>query len=79
MNPRPAADQTPVRVPAGLPRAHANPELDLGFLHAERKQLKARLMLESYRVIKAHGLTQSEAGEILGISQPPVLTLMNGP
>ena len=51
---------------------------DLGFPNAEREQLKAKLMLEIYRAIKDRGLTQVEAGEILGIQQPHVSALMNG-
>ena len=51
---------------------------DLGFPHAEREQLKAKLMLEIYRAIAGRGLTQVEAGEILGIQQPHVSALMNG-
>ena len=51
---------------------------DLGFPAAEREQLKAKLMLEIYRAIKARGLTQAEAGRILGIQQPNVSALMNG-
>ncbi len=51
---------------------------DLGFPNAEREQLKAKLTLEIYRVIKDRGLTQTQAGEILGIQQPHVSALING-
>ena len=51
---------------------------DLGFPNAEGEQLKAKLMLEIYRAIKARGLTQGQAGEMLGIAQPHVSALMNG-
>ena len=51
---------------------------DLGFPNPEREQLKAKLMLEIYRAIKDRGLTQVQAGEILGIAQPHVSALMNG-
>lgn len=51
---------------------------DLGFPSADREQLKAKLMLEIYRAIKDRGLTQTQAGEILGIQQPHVSALMNG-
>ena len=37
---------------------------------------KARLTLQIHKIIKARGLTQAEAGEILGIRQPHVSTLM---
>jgi len=51
---------------------------DLGFRNPEREQLKARLTLQIYRVIKDRGLTQAGAGEILGIKQPHVSGLMRG-
>jgi predicted XRE-type DNA-binding protein len=51
---------------------------DLGFPNPEREQLKARLTLQIYRVIKRRGLTQAEAGWILGIKQPHVSGLMRG-
>lgn len=51
---------------------------DLGFRNPEREQLKARLTLQIYRVIKNRGLTQAEAGGILGIKQPHVSGLMRG-
>lgn len=49
---------------------------DLGLPHPEREQLKARLTLQIYHLIKQRGLTQTEAGEILGIKQPHVSALM---
>ena len=51
---------------------------DLGFANPERAQLKARLTLQIYRLIKERGLTQAAAGEILGIKQPHVSSLMRG-
>jgi predicted XRE-type DNA-binding protein len=51
---------------------------DLGFVNPEREQLKARLTLQIYRLIRERGLTQAEAGEILGIKQPHVSGLMRG-
>lgn len=51
---------------------------DLGFRNPEREQLKAKLRLEIYRAIKDRGLTQAQAGKILGIAQPHVSGLMNG-
>ncbi len=49
---------------------------DLGIPHPERELLKARLALEIYRIIRTRGLTQAEAGKILGIKQPHVSALM---
>ena len=51
---------------------------DLGFANPERELLKARLTLQIYRLIKERVLTQAEAGEILGIKQPHVSSLMRG-
>ena len=49
---------------------------DLGFPHPEQELLKAKLTLQIYRLIKRRGLTQAEAGKILGIQQPHVSSLM---
>ena len=51
---------------------------DLGFPNPERELLKAHLTLEIYRIVKRRKLTQKQAGEILGIKQPHVSTLMGG-
>ncbi|HSR14048.1 MAG TPA: helix-turn-helix transcriptional regulator, partial [Thermodesulfobacteriota bacterium] len=51
---------------------------DLEFANPEREELKGRLTLQIYRLIKARGLTQVQAGEILGIKQPHVSSLMRG-
>ena len=49
---------------------------DLGLPHPEQELLKARLTLQIYRLIKGRGLTQAQAGKILGIQQPNVSALM---
>lgn len=49
---------------------------DLGLANPEREQLKARLVLQIYRLIKQRGLTQAAAGAVLGIAQPHVSALM---
>lgn len=49
---------------------------DLGLPHPEQELLKAKLTLQIYRLIKARGITQTEAGKILGIKQPHVSALM---
>lgn len=49
---------------------------DLGLANPEREQLRAHLTLQIYRLIKKRGLTQTEAGDILGIKQPHVSALM---
>ena len=51
-------------------KSSGNVFADLGLPHPEQDLLKARLTLEIYRLIKARGLKQAEAGKILGIKQP---------
>ena len=53
----------------------ANIFADLGLPHSEQELMKARLTLQIYRIIQARGLTQTEAGKILGIPQPQVSAL----
>jgi len=48
---------------------------DLELPGADQELMKARLTLQIYRIIKDRGLTQTEAGNILGISQPRVSAL----
>lgn len=49
---------------------------DLGFPHSDQELIKAKLTYEIYRIIKARGLTQAQAAEVLGIRQPHVSALM---
>jgi predicted XRE-type DNA-binding protein len=49
---------------------------DLGLPNPEQELLKARLTLQIYKIVKGRGLTQAQVGEILGIKQPHVSTLM---
>lgn len=49
---------------------------DLGLPNAEQELLKAQLTLQIYRIVKARGLTQAQAGAVLGIRQPHVSALM---
>ncbi len=48
---------------------------ELGLPNADQELLKARLTLQIYRIIQKRGLTQTEAGKILGIPQPHVSAL----
>lgn len=57
-------------------RSSGNVFTDLGLPHPEQELLKARLTIQIYRIIKDRGLTQTKAGEILGIKQPDVSALM---
>jgi predicted XRE-type DNA-binding protein len=49
---------------------------DLGLPHADQELFKAKLTLRIYRLVKKRGLSQTEAGKILGIKQPHVSALM---
>ena len=49
---------------------------DLGLPNPEQELLKARLTLQIYKIVKARGLTRTQAGQLLGIKQPHVLALM---
>ncbi len=68
------ARKTKIRIEEGSGNVFA----DLGFPNPEREQLKAHLALRIYRIVKQRGLTQAEAGAILGIKQPHVSNLMRG-
>ncbi len=75
-----AAAKKAIRKPAraDVEAGSGNVFADLGFPHPEREQLKARLALQIYRLIRQRALTQIAAGEILGIRQPHVSGLMRG-
>ncbi len=64
--------KTPVRASSG------NVFADLGFANPEGETVKAQLMLQIYSLIRKRGITQAQAGEILGIRQPNVSALMRG-
>ena len=49
---------------------------DLGLPDPQQELVKAQLTLQIHRLIKERGLTQAEAGELLGIKQPHVSLLM---
>src|SRR6185369_4690240 len=59
-----------------IEKASGNVFADLGLPNPEQELLKARLTLQIYKIIKARGLTQRQAGELLGIGEPHVSTLM---
>lgn len=74
------------KTPEGLKKAAArrvrvaksggNVFADLGLPHPEQELLKAKLTLQIYRLVKRRGITQAEAGKVLGIKQPHVSSLM---
>ena len=57
-------------------KSSGNVFADLGVLHSEQELLKAKLTLQIYRLIKERGITQTDAGKILGIRQPHVSSLI---
>ncbi len=60
---------------AGITGGSGNVFADLGLANADQELMKARLTLQIYQIIQQRGLTQTEAGKILGISQPHVSAL----
>ena len=63
-----------------MTRSRGNVFRDLGFSPARAEHLKVRsdLMLNVQQAIAARGLKQSQAAELLGITQPRVSDLMRG-
>jgi len=57
-------------------RGSGNVFADLGLPNPEQELLKAQLTLQIYKIVKARGLTQAQAGAVLGIRQPHVSALM---
>ena len=72
--------KTPKKIKSrpGITVSSGNVFADLGLANPEQEMLKARLTLQIYRTIKGRKLTQMQAGEILGIKQPHVSSLMRG-
>lgn len=59
----------------GFEESSGNVFADLGLPNPERELVKAGLTLQIYEIIKQRGLTQNEAGKLLGIKQPHVSNL----
>ena len=51
---------------------------DLGFENPEEELAKAKLASIINDIIEERGLTQKQAGEILGVNQPKISALKNG-
>lgn len=60
--------------------AGGNVFADLGFApeEAENLRVRAQLMDEVRRLIESRGVTQAQAGELLGVAQPRVSDLLRG-
>ena len=59
-------------------RSSGNVFADLGLPHPEEHLAKATIALAIARTIRERGLTQEQAGEVLGLSQPKVSDLVRG-
>ncbi len=61
-------------------RSSGNVFRDLGFSadEADHLRIRSELMVKVQKVIMAGGLKQSEAAELLGVTQPRVSDLMRG-
>ena len=51
---------------------------DLGLKNHEEMEIKSNLVMEINKVIKKQKLTQTQAAEMFGISQPKLSELLNG-
>jgi predicted XRE-type DNA-binding protein len=51
---------------------------DLGLPNAEEHLLKAELVVQLYRLIKARKLTQTAAAKIAGVKQPDLSNILRG-
>lgn len=51
---------------------------DLGFAESREVEIKARLVTEVAEIIKRRRLTQQQAAEILGLTQPKISRLLKG-
>ncbi len=61
-----------------MTRSSGNVFADLGLARPEERLAKASLALEIERIIRKRGLTQAQAGKLLGIDQPKVSALRHG-
>jgi predicted XRE-type DNA-binding protein len=59
-------------------RGSSNVFLDLGLADAEKLKIKAGLVIEIRKAMRALGLTQQAAAKRMGITQPKVSDMMRG-
>ena len=67
-------------MPMKIRRSSGNVFRDLGFSGPEAENLKMRssLMIELSKLIQARRLTQAEAADVFGVTQPRVSDLVRG-
>ncbi len=63
---------------AKITNSSGNVFADLGFENSEELLAKAQLALVVNRFVKARGLTQADAGRLLGVSQAEISRLSRG-
>jgi predicted XRE-type DNA-binding protein len=66
------------RKSTAIRRGSDNVFADLGFPDAETHLLKAQLVVRVSDIVAERGLTQAEAAEIMGVSQPDVSRMLKG-
>lgn len=68
------------RVVRGTPveKGSGNVYVDLGYADSEGMLVKAQLAAKIGEIIQRRGLTQTQAAEILGLTQPKVSALLKG-
>ena len=68
------------RIVRGIPveEGAGNVYADLGYSDSADMLIKARLVTEIAQIINQRGLTQGQAAEILGLTQPKVSKLLQG-
>jgi predicted XRE-type DNA-binding protein len=59
-------------------RGSGNVFADLGLAHPERVAARAEIMLRISEIIRKRGMTQREAGALLGLPQSKISCLMSG-
>jgi predicted XRE-type DNA-binding protein len=51
---------------------------DLGYPNGDEMLIKAQLVTKISDIVRARGLTQEQAAELLGLTQPRVSAILNG-
>src|SRR5690606_5223536 len=59
-------------------RSSGNVFADLGLPDADKLKIKAGLVIEIRKAMRAHGLNQQEAAKRMGVPQPKVSGMMRG-